>query len=98
MSIDAKNQALVSNYQIAFSSPAGQAVLADLIPFCRAAENTLVRHSEGSPIDVNGSLVLCGRREVFLRIQNFMNLTPDELYALARGGRLRPREKEDDNG
>ena len=52
---------------------ANKAVLEDLARFCRANETTFAA-------DVRASAVLEGRREVWLRIQNYLNLTVDELY------------------
>jgi hypothetical protein len=63
-------------YQVAFSTPAGQAVLADLVPFCRARETCVV------PGDRDRTAVLEGRREVYLRIQHHLELTPEELVLL----------------
>ena len=62
-------------YRLAFSSPAGKAVLADLAKFCRATETVF------NP-DPRLTDVLIGRNEVFRRIQNHIHLTPEELYAL----------------
>lgn len=64
---------------MAFRSPEGQRVLADLATFCRAAEPTY------SP-DARLHALLEGRREVWLRIQNHLQLSPDELYALLTDG------------
>ena len=75
-------------YKHTFGSPAGQTVLRDLVSFCRAAETCVVAPT-GQPVDVHRSLILEGRREVFLRIQRAMNLTPEQLIALATGQRLR---------
>ena len=61
------------NYQLVFKSPAGEAVLVDLAKFCRAGASTF------DP-DPRIHAVLEGRREVWLRIQNHLNLTPDQLY------------------
>lgn len=75
------NDELVRSYRLCFGSPAGQAVMRDLVVFCRAAQTTV----EGDkPI-----LLLEGRRQVFLRIQNFMSLMPDELVQLAVGRSIR---------
>jgi len=60
-------------YQLAFGTPAGAAVLADLAPFCRAQETCVV------PGNHELTLVLEGRRETYLRIQDYLNLTPEEL-------------------
>jgi hypothetical protein len=60
-------------YQLAFGSAPGKAVLADLIPFCRVRETCVI------PGDRDRSLVLEGRREVYLRIMDYMELSPEEL-------------------
>lgn len=54
-----------------------QRVLQDLAKFCRANETTF--HE-----DPRAHAVLEGRREVWLRIQNYLQLTPDELWELYR--------------
>ena len=53
----------------------GRAVLEDLTKFCRANETTYAN-------DPRMSAVLEGRREVWLRIQNYLNLSVDDLYDL----------------
>jgi hypothetical protein len=63
-------------YQLAFNTPAGQAVLTDLTPFCRVRETCVV------PGDRDRTYVLEGRREVFLRIREYLDLTPEELVRL----------------
>jgi hypothetical protein len=50
-------------------------VLKDLARFCRANESTF------NP-DPRAHAVLEGRREVWLRIQEHLNLTPEQVYAL----------------
>jgi len=60
-------------YQLAFGSAAGEAVLTDLTPFCRARETCVV------PGDRDKTFVLEGRREVFLRIRDYLDLTPEQL-------------------
>jgi hypothetical protein len=67
------------NYQMCFGSPAGQAVLIDFADFCRAAETC------GVPGDRDKTFTLIGRNEVWLRIQNHMNLTSEMLFKLATG-------------
>jgi hypothetical protein len=54
------------------NTPWGKAVLADLANFCRASASTW---------DDNPSKrdVLIGRREVWLRIQDHLRLTPEQL-------------------
>jgi hypothetical protein len=54
-----------------------QIVLKDLAKFCRANETTFKQ-------DARLHAVLEGRREVWLRIQKHLNLTPDELWELSR--------------
>lgn len=73
------------DYQLAFTSPAGQGVLCDLAKFCRADENTY------NP-DPRLSDILVGRREVWLRIQKHLNLTPDQLYEIYAGRQLNPAD------
>lgn len=54
---------------------AGYSVLKDLAKFCRAHETTFNNDSRAHAI-------LEGRREVWLRIQNHLNLTNDQLWKL----------------
>jgi len=63
------------SYMLAFGGPAGHEVLADLARFCRANETCF-------NADPRLHAVLEGRREVFLRIQQHLNLTQAQLYAL----------------
>ncbi len=72
------------DYQVALTSPAGQAVLIDLAKFCRANDTCFNE-------DARLHAVLEGRREVWLRIQKYLNLTPDQLYALHAGHQFDPR-------
>lgn len=71
-------------YRLTFSktNPASQAVLADLAVFCRANESCVV------PGDRDRSLVLEGRREAWLRIQQHLNLNPEDLFALYNAAAL----------
>lgn len=66
-------------YQLSLKSPAGQLVCQDLADFCRANETCVV------PGDEHLTWVLEGRREVWLRIQQHLNLTPDQLATLYSG-------------
>lgn len=50
-----------------------QVVLADLAKFCRATDSTFVT-------DARAHALLEGRREVWLRISEHLNLTVEELY------------------
>lgn len=52
-------------------------VLRDLAKFCRAHDSTF--HS-----DPRVHATLEGRREVWLRIERYLKLNPDELYQLHR--------------
>ena len=63
-------------YQKTFNGPDGRKVLADLRRFCKATVPTA---------DVNNEKVtylLEGRREVFLRIQAYLQLTDEDVYSL----------------
>lgn len=62
-------------YQLAFSNRNNSTVLKDLAKFCYA--NKTPRCT-----DLYRLGVAAGRREVWLRIQEHLNLQPDELYEL----------------
>lgn len=64
-------------YQFTFKKEdvAAKAVLKDLAKFCRANKSTFHK-------DPRAHAILEGRREVWLRIENYLNLTPDELWEL----------------
>jgi hypothetical protein len=79
-----QNDQLRSAYRLAFGGPAGQAVLADLAPFCRAAESCF--HP-----DPRLHAQLEGRREVWLRIQQLIHLDENDIIQLAL---RRPRLKQ----
>lgn len=67
------------NYRLTFTkSYAAQTVLQDLAKFCRANESC---YND----DPRLHAVLEGRREVWLRISNHLNLTPEQLFALYNG-------------
>lgn len=61
-----------------FENSNAQAVLQDLAKFCRASESTF--HPDPR---IEGRLD--GRREVWLRIQHHLQLTPDQLWKLYSG-------------
>jgi hypothetical protein len=65
-----------TDFRVAFNSDAGKRVLADLAPFCRAHETCFIPGAQDK------SLVLEGRREVWLRIRDFLDRTPGELIAI----------------
>lgn len=58
---------------------AGDIVLRDLARFCRAHESCVI------PGDHDRTLLLEGRREVWLRIQQHLKLSDQELYNLYAG-------------
>lgn len=68
------------SYQLTFSSPAGREVLIDLARFCRAVETTY------DP-DPRTHALLEGRREVWLRITQHLDLSSEQLYKLYNGNR-----------
>ncbi len=59
----------------ALDNPAAQQVLGDLSKFCRAHVSTFHR-------DDRIHAVLEGRREVWLRIQEYLNLTEEQIYKM----------------
>ena len=65
-------------YQLTFEKkqPANVTVMIDLASFCRANESCVV------PGDRDRTLMLEGRREVWLRIQQHLQLTPEQLFDL----------------
>ena len=64
-----------TSYKVTFDSETGRDVLADLARFCRAHESTF------DP-DARLSAVKQGRHEVWLRIQQHLRLSDDELWSL----------------
>lgn len=71
----AQNESLQRAYNMVFRSPDGQIVLADLIAFCFGRRTTF---------DPNGQTHAFneGKRDVLLRIDQFTQLSLEELYAL----------------
>ena len=65
-------------YKKTFEGPLAEEVLKDLARFCRA--NTSTFHE-----DARLHAVAEGRREVWLRVQNHLNLSPADLWKLASG-------------
>lgn len=63
------------SYQLMCLAPASQTALADLAVFCRANESCF------NP-DPRVHAALEGRREVWLRIQQHIQLSPEQLSAL----------------
>lgn len=65
-------------YQQTFAGPVAQEVLRDLARFCRANASTF--HE-----DARLHAVAEGRREVWLRIQSHLKLSPEDLWRLTTG-------------
>lgn len=65
-------------YQQTFKGPLADVVLRDLALFCRAHESTF---NADPRVQAN----LDGRREVWLRLQHHLKLTPDQLWELYSG-------------
>lgn len=81
--IDHANEQLIRSYRLCFGTPAGQDVLLDLMAFCR------FRRPIESPIDE-------GKRQAFLRILEFVALTPEQLLALYGGRKMLKGEDTDE--
>lgn len=78
------------DYQLTFKqSMSGQAVLVDLAKFCRANETCVIPDSQRM------TDVLEGRREVFLRIQQHLNLSDEQLYAIFAGHPFNPNVEDE---
>lgn len=65
-----------TSFRLCFGSPAGRQVLADIRPFCCASSTTA---TSNDPIQM---ALREGRRQVWLRIERAMNLTPEEQLAI----------------
>lgn len=65
-------------YQTTFKGPLAEVVLKDLARFCRAHQSTF-------HVDPRAHAMAEGRREVWLRIQHHLKMTPDELWELYSG-------------
>lgn len=65
-------------YQLAFPNPTKNEVLKDLAKFCRAKKSCFHENDRLHAIAE-------GRREVWLRIQDHLNLQPDQLYEIYNG-------------
>lgn len=65
-------------YRTVFKGPYSEVVLKDLARFCRAHESTFIA-------DPRAHALAEGRREVWLRLQNHLQLTPDQLWTLYSG-------------
>jgi len=63
------------NYRTTFNTPTGELVLKDLAKFCRAHETTFHENDRAH-------VLAEGRREVWLRIQQHLKMTDEEIWAL----------------
>jgi hypothetical protein len=68
-------------YRTAFGEKAGMTVLADLREFCRADSSCVVVGKDGK-IDTHATVLAEGRREVWLRITETLQLTDEQLLKL----------------
>ena len=76
-------------YVVTFDGPMGQEVLEDLARFCRAGKSTF--HP-----DPHLAAKLDGRREVWLRIQNNLRLSDEQLWALHAPAPVTSTRREDE--
>lgn len=67
------------DYRRTFRSPPGEAVLKDLAKFCRANVSTFHENDRAHCLAE-------GRREVWLRIVEHLNLTEEQLWLIYSGG------------
>lgn len=70
-----------NHYHTVFRSESGTRVLADLREFCRADTSCVVVGKDGR-IDTHATVLAEGRREVWLRITETLNLTDAQLFKL----------------
>ena len=83
------NRELVTAYRLCFGSPAGQAVLADLMKASRFRVSLV----KGEDANTNQLLLAIGQRELFVRIISMLALTDEQLIALYGGQRLNLSEE-----
>lgn len=76
-------------YRGIFAGPRGEMVLADLAKFCRAHESTF--HA-----DPQVAAFQEGRREVWLRIQQHLEMSTEQLWALFGAPGPRPATTENE--
>jgi hypothetical protein len=65
-------------YRQTFAGPLSEIVLRDLASFCFANNTTFIA-------DDRAHALAEGRRQVWIRIANHLNLSPDELWSLYDG-------------
>lgn len=75
-----------TDYVRTFDTPHGQKVLDDLAKFCRAHESTF--HA-----DPRIHAALEGRREVWLRIQQHLQLSDEQLWGIFGALRQPPNQR-----
>lgn len=76
-------------YRTIFGSPIGQDILKDLAKFCRANESCFHK-------DPRVHAALEGRREVFLRIVQHLNLNTEQLLDIYNGQFIQIQKEEAD--
>lgn len=65
-------------YQKTFNGPLADVVLKDLARFCRAHQSTFNENDRAH-------VLAEGRREVWLRLEHHLKLTPEQLWELYSG-------------
>jgi len=78
-------------YRAAFAHPMIQDMLIDLAKFCKAGMSAAPEIEE-MHFDPNRILLILGRQQVWLWIQNQLNLQPSQLYRLYTGRHFTPGE------
>lgn len=69
------NESIQRAYQLAFATPDGKQVLADLIAYCYGRRSTFDENDRRHAFNE-------GRRDVLMRISEFTNLSLEEIYHL----------------
>ena len=65
-------------YQLSFTSPAGQSVIKDLVRYCAVKATTF----SSAASNHERMILLEGRRQVYLRILQHLELDVEQLYKL----------------
>ena len=71
------NEELNAAYRQTFATPMGKRVLTDLVGYCHGRKTTF-------DADQRQHAFKEGQRDVFMRICEFINLTPEEIYQLRK--------------
>lgn len=74
-------------YGLAHRHPEIQTMLQDLAAFCHMHEPGGVAEKSEN-VDVNRTMILIGRQQVFARIQKTLNLSVGDLYLIITGKAL----------